>query len=77
MEYILPDNVYQILKWVGLIVCYALAILIRKVGGAWHFDADTVDALATTVEAVGLFIGMCIGASQMSAMGKVDRDWEE
>lgn len=77
MEYLLPDDVYKVLKWVGLIVCYALAILIRKVGGAWHFDADTVDALATTVEAVGLFIGMCIGASQMSAMGKVDRDWEE
>lgn len=69
-KYLLPSKAYDVLKWIGLIVCYALAILIRKVGGAWHFDADTVDALATTVEAVGLFIGMCIGASHMSAMGR-------
>lgn len=75
-KYLMPSKAYDVLKWVGLIVCYALAILIRKVGGAWHFDADTVDALATTVESVGLFIGMCIGASQVSAMGKPDRDWE-
>jgi len=68
--YIMPDYVYDVLKWVGLIVCYALAIFIRKVGGAWHFDVDTVDALATTVEAFGLFIGMCIGASQISSMGR-------
>ena len=42
MDYLIPDNVYDVLKWVGLILCPALAALIGAVGPAWgmpHVDA--------------------------------------
>lgn len=67
-KYLLPSKAYDILKWVGLILCYALAILTRKVGATWHIDV--ADQVADTIEAIGLFIGMCIGASQLSSMGR-------
>lgn len=75
MEYILPDNIYQILKWVGLILCPALAALVGAVGPAWGLA--NVDSIVLTINAVGVFIGAIIGASQVSAMGKVDREWED
>lgn len=75
MDYILPDNVYHILKWIGLILCPALAALVGAVGPAWGLA--NVDSIVLTINAVGVFIGAVIGASQVSAMGKVDREWED
>lgn len=75
MDYILPSNIYQILKWVGLILCPALAALVGAVGPAWGLA--NVDSIVLTINAVGVFIGAVIGASQVSAMGKVDREWED
>lgn len=75
MDYLLPDNVYRILKWVGLILCPALAALIGAVGPAWGMPH--VDSVVLTINAVGTFIGVVIGASQVSAMGQPDRDWDE
>lgn len=74
MDYILPSNVYQVLKWVGLILMPSLAALIGAVGPAWGLP--NVDAIVLTINSIGVFIGAIIGASQVSAMGKVDRDWE-
>ena len=74
MEYLLPDKAYQILKWVGLILMPALAALIGAVGPAWGLPK--VDAIVLTINALGTFIGVIIGASQLSAMGTVDRDWD-
>lgn len=74
MEYLLPDKAYQILKWVGLILMPALAALIGAVGPAWGLPK--VDAIVLTINALGTFIGVIIGASQLSAMGTADRDWD-
>ncbi len=74
MDYLLPDKAYQILKWVGLILMPALAALIGAVGPAWGLPH--VDAIVLTLNAIGTFIGVVIGASQVSAMGKPDRDWD-
>ena len=74
MEYLLPDKTYQILKWVGLILMPALAALIGAVGPAWGLPK--VDAIVLTINALGTFIGVIIGASQLSAMGNADRDWD-
>lgn len=74
MEYLLPDKVYQILKWIGLILMPALAALIGAVGPAWGLPK--VDAIVLTINALGTFIGVIIGASQLSAMGGADRDWD-
>ena len=74
MNYLLPSDVYQVLKWAGLILCPALAALVGAVGPAWGLPH--VDSIVLTINAIGVFIGALIGASQVSAMGSVDRDWD-
>ena len=75
MNYLLPENAYQVLKWVGLIFCPALAAMIGAVGPAWGMPR--VDAVVLTINALGTFIGVIIGASQLSAMGSVSHDWDD
>ena len=72
MQYLIPDNVYQILKWVALILLPATAVLIGTVGPEWGMP--NVNAVVTTINAIGLFIGTCIGASQVAAMSKGNQD---
>ncbi len=67
-KYLMPSNVYDVLKWVGLILCPALATFVSTVGPEWGIE--NVNAIVTTINATGLFIGMCIGASHVSAMGR-------
>lgn len=66
MHYIVPDKVYDILKWVGLVVIPAIATLVGAVGTAWGWPHLT--AIVTTITAVGTFIGAVIGVS--AATGK-------
>lgn len=65
MTYFLPDNVYQILKWLGLIACPALATFVGVAGPVWGMPY--VDATVTTINALGLLIGALIGASHITA----------
>ena len=65
MDYLLPDNVYTVLKWVGLILCPALAALVGAVGPAWGLPH--VDSIVLTINAVGTFIGALIGVSHVKA----------
>lgn len=74
MDYLLPSSVYQVLKWTGLIFCPSLAALVGAVGPAWGLPH--VDSIVLTINAVGVFIGAIIGASQMSAMGNPYDDYE-
>lgn len=66
MRYIIPDKVYQVLKWLGLVVIPAVATLIGAVGTAWGWPHLT--AIVTTITAVGAFVGAIIGVS--AATGK-------
>lgn len=70
MDYLLPDNVYRVLKWTGLILCPALAALVGAVGPAWGLPH--VDSIVLTINAVGTFIGALIGASHVKAKGAAD-----
>ena len=74
MDYLLPSSVYQVLKWTGLIFCPSLAALVGAVGPAWGLPH--VDSIVLTINAVGVFIGAIIGASQVSAMGNPYDDYE-
>ena len=74
MNYLLPSTAYQVLKWMGLILCPALAALVGAVGPAWGLP--NVDSIVLTINAVGVFIGAIIGASQVSAMGNPYDDYE-
>ena len=65
MEYQLPDKLYTILKWVGLIACPALATFYGVVAPLW--DLPNVEGVVTTINAFGVLIGALIGYSALTA----------
>ena len=73
-DYIMPDKVYDVLKWLVVIVLPALSTLIADVGD--KLGIQDPKGVALIIVKVALFFGTCIGASQVSAMGRVKRDWQ-
>lgn len=65
MKYFLNDKIYNILKWVGLIACPAIAVFVGTVGSAWGWAH--IEPIVITINAVGVLIGALIGISQASA----------
>lgn len=65
--YWLPDKVYQVLKWVALVVLPALAVFVNTAGPS--LGLPHVDVIVTTLNALGLLVAACIGASQYKAVG--------
>lgn len=65
--YWLPDKVYQVLKWVALVVLPALAVFVNSAGPA--MGLPHVDVIVTTLNALGLLVAACIGVSQAKAAG--------
>lgn len=65
LDYLLPDKVYEILKWVALIALPAVAWLFGAVGPQWGLPH--CGELVTTINAVGVFVGAMIGVSQLTA----------
>lgn len=63
--YWLPDKVYQVLKWVALVVLPALAVFVNSAGPS--LGLPHVDVIVTTLNALGLLVAACIGASQYKA----------
>lgn len=64
-DWLIPSRVYDILKWLGLIVLPALALFVNTVGPVWGWT--WADPVATTINAVALTIGVVIGASALKA----------
>lgn len=60
-EYIIPNEAYQVLKWLGLIACPAVATFVGAVFPAWGIP--NVDAVVLTLNATGVLIGALIGVS--------------
>lgn len=65
MQYKLPDSVYNVLKWLGLIACPALAVFYGTCAPLWGWPAP--DAVVTTINAVGVLIAALIGYSALTA----------
>ena len=59
--WLIPDKAYDVLKWVGLVVLPALALFVNTVGPAWGWTH--VDAIVTTLNALGILAGALIGVS--------------
>lgn len=72
MRYILPERIYQLLKWLGLVVIPATATLVGAVGTAWAWPH--LAAIVTTITALGTFIGALVGVS--AATSKPAEDTE-
>ncbi len=65
MQYKLPDGLYDVLKWIGLIACPALATFYGVVAPLWGWPNP--EAVVTTINAVGVLIGALIGYSALTA----------
>ena len=61
----MPDGVYDVLKWVGLIALPALAVFYSIIAPAWGLPY--ADQVVLTLNALGVLIGTLIGASQLTA----------
>lgn len=80
---VLNDNVYKVLKWLGLIVLPAIATLVKAVFPVWELPYD--DAIAITCTALGTFIGtiICVSSANLKsemaeqAVYVLDADAEE
>lgn len=66
-QWLLPDKAYDVLKWIGLIVCPALATFMLTVGNSVGIPYTA--EIATCITAAGTFIGAIIGASAIKAGG--------
>ena len=74
MTYLVPETIYKVLKWAGLIALPAIAVFTSTVGQAWGLDAATLNAVVTTLNALGVLVGALLGISQ--ATGKPDEGGE-
>lgn len=61
---ILPDKVYNFLKWLCLIAMPALSVLIAVIFKVWEIPYSI--QITTTINALAVFIGALIGVSQMN-----------
>lgn len=62
-SWLIPDRVYDVLKWIGLVVFPALAVCFGTVAPACGLDAGISNTVVLALNAVGTFIGVVIGAS--------------
>lgn len=62
-NYLLPENAYGVLKWLGLIALPAIAVFINAVGPAWGWP--NTDSVVLTLNSLGVLIGALIGVSQV------------
>lgn len=56
----LNNKLYDILKWILLILTPALTLLITTLGGLYNFDTKVING---TISAVATFLGALIGVS--------------
>ncbi|MFR7746853.1 MAG: phage holin [Eggerthellaceae bacterium] len=69
-QWLLPDKAYDVMKWIGLIVCPALATFMLTVGNS--IGIPYTAEIATCITAAGTFIGAIIGASAIKGSGAND-----
>lgn len=65
MQYIIPDKVYQALKWAGLVALPAVATFYGVCAPLWAWPAP--EAVVTTINAAGVLMGACLGYSALTA----------
>lgn len=65
LDYLLPDKVYQALKWVALIALPTVAVFVQAVGPAWGLPH--IDQIVTTLNALSVLVGALIGVSELKA----------
>ena len=67
---IFPDKVYDVLKWIALVVLPGLGSLYSKLAQTWGWPY--VEQVPETLLAICFFIGALIGVSTAAYNKKVD-----
>jgi hypothetical protein len=60
----LKDSVYNVLKWIAIIVLPALSVLYGTLARIWGLPYGT--EIPLTIDAIDVFIGALIGISHLS-----------
>ena len=66
-SWLIPDRVYDVLKWIGLVVFPALAVCFGTVAPACGLDAGISNTVVLALNAIGTCIGAVIGVSAIKA----------
>ena len=68
----LNDNLYELLKWVGLICLPALAWFVTEVGA--DIGIQNAETVAKVLNATGTLLGILIGVSTYNYRKEADTD---
>lgn len=68
----MSNKVYDILKWVVMIVLPALATLIRVIFPIWNIPYG--EQISASIMAVDAFLGACLGVSHIQYKAKKELD---
>lgn len=60
----LNDKLYDVLKWIALVVLPALSVFYATIAGIWGLPYAT--QIPLTIDAVDVFIGALIGISHIT-----------
>lgn len=60
----LPNKIYDVLKWIGLICLPALGLAYSQLAGVWQLPYG--EQIQTTCDIVGVLIGTLIGVSTLN-----------
>lgn len=71
----LPDKVYDILKWICLIVLPACGTLYFALSGIWGFPYG--EQIVGTLTAIDTFLGALIGVSAKTISDKKKYEYED
>lgn len=58
----IPDKVYDVLKWILMIVVPAFITMFSFLAKAWAWQIP-VEAIVGTISAIATFVGVCVGIS--------------
>lgn len=62
---VLPDKVYNVLKWVLIIVIPATEVLLIALTKAWNWNIP-IDAITVTIKAIQVFLITIFGISTIT-----------
>lgn len=60
----LPQKLYEILRWVISVVIPAVGVLLTTIVGAWGWDIP-LEAILATLSGLALFLGTIFGISKV------------
>lgn len=69
----IPNNVFDILKWIAILFLPALVILVRTVFAIWQIPYG--EQISATIGAFQIFLGAILGVSSIQYKKEADK-WQ-